>query len=320
MSTLGTNEIGSATVRITADTSQVGPAIDETKAKVESLQSGISDKAIAAGAMAATAAAAFQLGRDIEAAAEKILGLKDSAEDVFNAIDDASKTPIERAKDRLAGLRHQLLDESVVEEAKRVWMRVWGFVNNVDLEGAIDQHRLKAIENTEARLANARATAQKEELQKRIAQEETVTLEGAERIERKRQEAIRKAQLEFKELDPAPLIDKINARYDAELRRLEELEARRKQVEDERAAREKAQSEERERREREALQRLAQQQQEIADKTAAAIASAFSKARQDFASALSMKDLVVGIQALNSNLDNMRRNRQQIASGDISSY
>jgi hypothetical protein len=317
MSGLNSNEIGSATVRITADTSQVGPAVDEAKAKVQSLGDGLSDKAIAAGAIAATAAAAFQLGRDLEAAAEKMLGFKDTAEDVFKAIDAASQTPIENAKARVSQLRHELLDESIVEEAKRVWMRVWGFVNNIDLEGAVDQSRLKAIENAEARLANARATAQKEELQKRIAQEETATLEGAERIERKRQEAIRKAQLEFRDLDPAPLIDKINARYDAELRRLEELEARRKQAEDDRIAREKAQSEERERREREALDRLARQQQEIADKTAAAIASAFSKARTDFASALSMKDLVIGVQALNANLDNMRRNRQQIAAGDI---
>jgi len=30
-----------------------------------------------------------------------------------------------------------------------------------------------------------------------------------------------------------------------------------------------------------------------------------------------MKDLVIGVQALNANLDNMRRNRQQIAAGDV---
>ncbi len=333
MSQSNASNIGEATVRITADTQPLKEGIAEAKAETEKL--GDSAEAVGAKTSAGFSSAAVGIGAYALAV---IAGLTAAVEAAY-ALDDAINGKSDFDFNAPTGFAAQIKKireeaEKLREEASTTGLKpliadagelyTGNFLNR--RQTAINEANEK--ENQAARLDGAKKLREKEQRQKeeaesraasiesQIERERIAELDGAERIEAQRQAAIKSARKRFG-TDGDELVDQINARYDAELRRLEELEARRKQAEDERAAREKQHAEERERREREALERLARQQQEIADKTAAAIASAFSKARTDFASALSMKDLVIGVQALNANLDNMRRNRQQIAAGDI---
>lgn len=311
MSQVGGNNIGEATVRITADTSGLDQGLKDAEQKVQqtNLAPDIAGFAAAGAAMAATAVAAFQMGREIEAAAEKFLGFKDSAADVFKAIDDASKTPVQQAKERVAELHHDLLDESVASNAKRLWTRVWGYVNGVNLEDAIDQSKIKGIENAQARLAAAAATAQKDDLNKRIAQEEAATLEGAERIERKRQEAIRKAKIDFRGADTSGLEDAINKRYDEDLRRFQELEAKKKAADEESAQRHMDEIEARKRAYNDLIQHQKMKDREAAAALAEAMSKALSGAFSEMTRSFELNKLVTTMSALNANMEKLTRQR-----------
>lgn len=334
MSQIGGNNLGEATVRVTADTKPLQEGLQDAKQKTEEFASSAEQAgekaekgfvASAGGATAlaasitATAVAAFELGHALSTAIDN---WKNGTEDFKAPIVGPIADQMARLRKEIEELQKVATDNGRMSQAKDWLEALTGGLYESDRTDALQRiaeadQKIIDRQTIDRRNKKREADAQRlEDAKKQIEAENIAALEGAERLEAQREKAIKDAQKRYGP-DSSDVIDAINRRYDAELRRLEELEARRKQAEDERAAREKQHAEERERREREALERLARQQQEIADKTAAAIASAFSKARTDFASALSMKDLVIGVQALNANLDNMRRNRQQIAAGDI---
>jgi len=344
----GSTGIGGAHVTITADTAQARAEIDkfgdDFKAKAEALRKelfGFFDdikakqaelgeesegasvgidpvKAAAAGFLIReTAEKAFKLGRELREFYDSLFPDPSRLKDALDVVAGSASEQVKLATQNIKTLQKELLETTEIAN----------FAENTLGIGDRQKKINEEIQAEQKTLRRAIAAQRKQQIEEDIEAERIAVASGAEKIEASRQNALARAREKYKQDEPE-VIAAINRRYNEEIRRFEEAEAkkkqaeeereaRRKQAEDERAAREKQHAEERERREREALERLARQQQEIADKTAAAIASAFSKARTDFASALSMKDLVIGVQALNANLDNMRRNRQQIAAGDI---
>lgn len=336
---IGMDELVPATEAVKENTKETAAAAkdvaEETEKSANSadrLRAGIGDIKQGVAAIAAVLAGAYATGNLIGTGLEEAFS-GGSMRDFDEAARDAA--------DRLVKINAEV--EKLKERMKeRTWKtNLDDLLSNGTAEGKLYSDRAKRqqeineLEKERARIISSTQRTQHERELDALKVQADLAMAGDDEVEKakiRKAQAVAEAQNKYDGEQKERALALVNTIYDAQIAAAEKA-AREKYMMDvrardiarleeekqanEKAAREQERREEKTRKEIEEAQRVARMAQEIADKTAAAIASAFSKARTDFASALSMKDLVIGVQALNANLDNMRRNRQQIAAGDI---
>lgn len=202
----GQNKIAEAVVEITADTQQLEQGVEKANAEVGKLgatgaKSGIdiaNNMLPAAAAVAAVGAAALEAGKQIGEAVEKSVNNGNADDYLFTR------------QEKLAELRKKAKEYR--DEATKTTLTgtLDDLLSNGTSEGILASDRAKAVKNYNdtineiAKLeeqsgpSSPEALRKKEaRLQKEIDQAELATLEGAERIERKRQQTIERIRKEY---------------------------------------------------------------------------------------------------------------------------
>ncbi len=264
------NTIASAQIKVEAETSKAEQALKDLRSKMDDLGKSLdmlASKQVTAGQKAAEfdkigtslgdvkrslkdvsdlmtvlarleaplriAQQFFQLGQDIEAISEKLLGLKDVAAEALGALADENKSPVAKMKAQLQGLQKELVDGGYADQIARIYYKSLDALFGSSIESAFDQRFAKKIKDLQDLIARQQEQGLKEQTEaNRIA-----TLSGVEKIEAQRTEAIRKAREKLKDMpgvDGTDYINSINARFDYEAQKQREADQKKDQTENDR--------------------------------------------------------------------------------------
>jgi len=270
-------------------------AVNQNTSDLASLLKGLT----ALQAPVAVAQEFFQLGVQIEAAAEKLLGIKDAVAEAFAAIASEGKSPLSRLTSDLAAAQKDLIDGGYLDNAKRIGMKFVDAVTGGDTEAAYDEGKMKRIKDIRIRIARK----QHEELDEQIEKNRIATLEGVERLEAEKALAIKKAQkdlLATPGVDGTEYLDSIRSKYDkiidkAQQKELADIRERSRAYDD--------LIRKREMKEKEANERIAKH---AAETTARAFADIASQYNQMF----DIKKMTMTLEALNANMKALTLKRQ----------
>ena len=309
----GNNKIVEAVVEITADTQPLEHGVQKANAELGKLgttgaTAGIdiaANLAPAAAAAVAVGAAAFEAGKQLGEMAEKTInkGTDDdylfTREEKLASLRKKAKEYREEAtKTTLAGTLDDLLSNGTTEgrfkSDRAVAVKNYNDTLNeiADLEAKDGPRSPKALRKKEA------------SLQKEIEQAELATLDGAERIERKRQQAIERVRKQYggDNGEAKKLEDLINQGADKDLQKWNENQ-------DKKQARELADIEVR----RTAYDDLIRQQQakelENARKIATEITNAISSATANFNKTFSIERIQSSLDKIASTIEVLARQR-----------
>ncbi len=337
------NTIASAQIKVEAETSKAEQAIKDLRAKMDELGKSVDqlgDKQVAAGQKGAEfekvtlsladvkrslrdvsdlmtvmarleaplriAKQFFELGQEIEAISEKLLGLRDVTGEALGALADENKSPVAKMKAQLQGLQKELVDGGYSDQIARIYYKTFDALFGTSSETAFDQRFLKKIKDLQELVSRQQELGLKEQTEaNRIA-----TLEGVEKIEAQRTEAIRKAREKLNTMpgvDGTDYIRSINQRYDYEVKRQTEAEQRKTSTElDEIAKRRNAYDD----LIREQQAKTIASNQKIADEAAKAMEKAFEKVSQGFNSLFDLRQLTQTLDALTANVDKIANQRR----------
>lgn len=329
------NTIASAQIKVEAETSKAEQALKDLRSKMDDLGKSLdmlASKQVTAGQKAAEfdkigtslgdvkrslkdvsdlmtvlarleaplriAQQFFQLGQDIEAISEKLLGLKDVAAEALGALADENKSPVAKMKAQLQGLQKELVDGGYADQIARIYYKSLDALFGSSIESAFDQRFAKKIKDLQDLIARQQEQGLKEQTEaNRIA-----TLSGVEKIEAQRTEAIRKAREKLKDMpgvDGTDYINSINARFDYEAQKQREADQKKDQTENDRrlAHIRKVQED----LAKEEAQRKAMEDR-IAEHARDAMARALSSIAQQYDSMLGLNRMAMTLEAINANM------------------
>ncbi len=155
----------------------------------------------------------FKLGQSIESVGEKLLGLNDDIGAAMQALADQDKSPVARMKKELEALQKELLDGGVVDMAKRSVFRILDAAMSTDMAAAYDQRMAPKIKELGERIARQ----EQEDIRHRIEKNRIATLDGVEKLEAEKAEAIRMARVDLEGMpgvDGTEYIQSISNRFD----------------------------------------------------------------------------------------------------------
>lgn len=264
-----------------------------------------------ASAIAATASAAFTLGTQITHALDSLI----------NGDGDFKRGTVGTRGEQIQSLKKEL------EELKKVATDDGNMANAADwlheLTGRMyESGRMEAMRKVaeKEKEIQTRQAAEEHERRKKISddlvsdmesqieRERIAALDGVERVEAQRAAAIRAARKKFGN-GADELFSSMNAHYDAEIRRIEEIQARRRAIDEESERRHMDEIEARKRAYNDLIQHQKMKDREAAAALADAMSKALSGAFSEMTRSFELNKLVTTMSALNANMEKLTRQR-----------
>lgn len=269
------------------------------------------------GLATATAAAMYSLGNEIGTYLEKVIsGGKDS---------DFAETKAER----IGQIRKEIEELKKTATGDGTLTKIDDYLSNGTDSGVFYSDRAKALakiaelrkeqhelEKNEEQVAHReqlerteqRRAKEAESLRIAIENEHIATLEGVERLEAARAKAKESARAKYGE-GSGDLIQAIDARYDHEIERFKELEAKKQAADEERQRQSLLDIEDRKRAYNDLIQFQKQRDREHAEAMAESLAKAMKTAYSEMTKSLALDRLVTTMEALSANMEKLTRQR-----------
>jgi hypothetical protein len=340
------NTFASAQIRVEAETSKAEQALKDLRAKMDDLGRSVDDltaKQKQAGASASEfekvstsvqdvklglkdvsdllsvlaklqapisiARDFFQLGTEIEAVAEKLLGIPDVVGDAMKALANEDKSPVAITREMIKDLQKEWLDGGLVEQWKRAGKVVQDAIFGWSTEAEYDARFSKSLELLKKSM-NRLSDAEQQEAAKIAAQKNILaTKKGEERIEMERQLEIDAAKKKYKE-HAAIVIESINLRKDAELAANREIEAAREQMDKRREQRELDEISDRKNAYMDLINKTNEANAKIAEAAAKEMARALSGVASQFNSMFNLNQLTMTVNQLAANIEKIADQRK----------
>lgn len=336
------NTIASAQIKVEAETSKAEQAIKDLRSKMDELGKSIDDLSVkqkAAGDAGAEfgkvttslrdvkaslrdvsdllsilakleapiriARDFFQLGREIEAVGEKLLGIPDVVGQAMSALESEGKSPASIVRQQVKDLQKEWLDGGLLEEWKRTGKVIQDAIFGWSTEAEYDARFNKSLELLKKSLNRLSQAEQEEAAKLQVRKLEAARQSAEERINLEYQieaEANVKKYGKF----AGTVNEALRAKKAAEIDAAREVEAKRLEMEDRRRQRELDEIAER----RDAYMNLIRKQElatiesneRIAKQTEAAMSRALSSIAQQYDSMLGINKMAMTLEAINANM------------------
>lgn len=221
----------------------------------------------------------YQLGTEIEAVAEKLLGIPDDVGAAMTALADEDKSPAQLLRKQIKELEKEWLDGGVIEQWKRAGKVIQDALFGWSTEAEYDQRFSAQRELLKKSLADQESDALRAAAELAAKKNELATKSTKERLQGEMQLEIDAAKEKYKQFADL-VIPGIRARKQAEIDALEEVAKKREELAE--RARQKELDEIAQR--RDAYMNLIREQQAANQKLAEQAAEAMTKALSQVAS------------------------------------
>lgn len=256
---------------------------------------------------------AFELGAAIRETIDDIRGLSDAIGEIDFKLASGMEGALARAEKHLDEMREKATGTKGLRNAlKNLYefdLAVGDTITGGDKLNAFVQREQQRITDAEKVVDAAKRTIRADSLREEIERTHAATLEGVEKLEHDRSEAIKKARARYGN-DAAALIDEIDKKYDREIARFNELEAKKKEAEDKRIEREQAAEDEKQRRLNEMIERQFAANEKAAQKLADSLTRITTDASKQMAQMFDMSKISMTLAAIEANTSKLARQRQ----------
>jgi hypothetical protein len=291
-----------------ADMGRVTTALNEVKASLRDVNSLLTVLAKLE-APVRIARDFYQLGTEIEAVAEKLLGIPDVVGEAAKALANEGQSPANILRQQIKDLEKEWLSSNFWELYKNSWRKTFDGIFGTEFEAKRDAAKAKERDTLKRSLKNQEDDALKAEADLAAQKNLLATKKGEERIEIERQMEIDAAKKKYKQ-HAAAVIESINLRKDAELAANREIEAAREQMDKRREQRELDEIADRKNAYMDLINKTNEANAKIAEAAAKEMARALSGVASQFNSMFNLNQLTMTVNQLAANIEKIADQRK----------